>query len=114
MFRRRSQIDRIERRIKRLEARATDLLSGERQAADDVAALQQEIDGAAGSIRAMRMRRALRRRQVRLERLRSQRRGLVEDQIRIIMFALQAESQRARSELDRQLARLAPVQDHWE
>ena len=60
------------------------------------------------------MRRRLRRRRARLEDLRSKRRELVDGQIRGIMFALQDESRRAREELDRQLERLVPVQEHWE
>lgn len=114
MAHRRSQMGRIDRRIRRLEMRATDLLAGERQAAEEVRGLQEELNELDGSIRAMRMRRHLRRRQIQVERLRSRRRGLVDGQVRVIMLALQGESRRARDELDRELARLVPVQEHWE
>jgi len=111
---RRNHIGRIEHRIERLDARAAELLAGEKQAADDVAALTRDLDLTNRSLVAMRMRRRLRRRQSRLARLRTQRRGLVDCQLRVIMFALQEESRRTRADLDRELARLAPVQEHWE
>lgn len=111
---RRSRIERIELRIERLAQKASDLLARERRADEDVARLQRTADEASGWIRTWRTGRALRRRRVRLERLRAQRRELVDGQIRTIMFALQEQSQRTRDELDRQLERLAPVQEQWE
>jgi SMC interacting uncharacterized protein involved in chromosome segregation len=111
---RRSQIGRIEQRIKRLDARAADLLAGENRAVKTVTALRQDLDATSGALLAMRKGRRLRRRQSRLERLRSKRSGLVDRQLRVIMFALQDESRRTRDELDRELARLVPVQERWE
>lgn len=46
--------------------------------------------------------------------LEAERHQLVHDQIRWILFALQAQAQHTRDELDRQLDRLAPVQERWE
>jgi hypothetical protein len=114
MLGRPSHIGRIERKITRLDERATHLLSSELQAADDVALFQRDLDDLGESIRAMRMRRRLRRRQARLGRLACKRRALVDEQMRVIMFALQDESRRTRDQLDRQLERLVPVQEHWE
>ena len=42
------------------------------------------------------------------------RRELVQDQVRWILVALQEQAQLTRDELDRQLDRLAPVQERWE
>jgi hypothetical protein len=111
---RRTRIDRIELRIERLDQRASDLLERERSAMEDIRAAEQPSADSLGAIRAMRARRRLRRRRTRLERLRTQRRELIQDHMRSIMFALQHESQQARDELDRELERLIPVQEHWE
>ncbi|HZU61798.1 MAG TPA: hypothetical protein VE983_12585 [Solirubrobacteraceae bacterium] len=97
-----------------MDQRASQLLERERAAVDQVEAADRATATSAGRIQAMRARRRLRRRRTRLERLRNQRRELIHEQLRSIMFALQRESQQARDELDRELERLVPVQEHWE
>ena len=107
-------IDGIESRIHRLNRRASDLLEREHGATQEVIVRERALGEAGGRVRRARRRRALRRSQERLERLAARRRELIDDQIRSIMFALQHESQRTRDELDRELERLAPVQERWE
>jgi hypothetical protein len=111
---RRRRIDHIERRIERLDQRASRLLEQERSAVLEVALLERNLDEMGPRLRAARDRRVLRRRQRVLDRLRVRRRELVHDQIRWIMFALQEQAQHTRDELDRQLEKLAPIQDEWE
>jgi hypothetical protein len=111
---RRSRIDDIERRIEKLDQNASRLLEQERTTSVQVLALRRDLDEVGPRLRAFRVRKALRRRERVLARLQSRRRDLVHDQIREIMFALQQQAQRTRDELDRQLDRLAPIQDEWE
>jgi chromosome segregation ATPase len=111
---RRTRIVQIEHRIARLDREAAGLLQRERQAAEEVAVLRGSLDEIGPRIRALRTRRALGRQQARLGRLTAQRRELVHAQIRWILFALQEQAQHTRNELDRQLDRLAPVQERWE
>jgi chromosome segregation ATPase len=108
------RIDQIEHRIEELDQEASRLLERERRAAEQVLELQQRLDDVHSHVRAARGRRVLARRQRQLERLRTRRRDLVHEQIRGIMFALQDQAQRTRNELDRQLDRLAPIQEEWE
>jgi chromosome segregation ATPase len=112
--RRRTRIVQIEHRIARLQEEAAGLLKRERQAAEEVAGLRAALDETASGFRVRRSRRALGRWESRLAKLGAQRQDLVRDQIRWIMFALQEQAQRTRDELDRQLDRLAPVQEQWE
>ncbi|MFL5823575.1 MAG: hypothetical protein ACJ764_09055 [Solirubrobacteraceae bacterium] len=111
---RQNHIDRIDSSIETLEQRASRLLEREEETAREVRLLQRACDEAHGWVRAMTARRALRRRRARLGALQARRRALVDGQIRSIMFALQQESQRTRDELDRQLERLAPIEEQWE
>ena len=104
----------IEHRIARLQEQAARLLDRERETAQEVVTLQRVLDGMGPGIRASRTGRTLRRRNAQLARLTEQRQALVQDQIRWILFALQEQAQRTRDELDRQLDRLAPVQEQWE
>jgi chromosome segregation ATPase len=111
---RRHHIDHIERRISRLDQRASRLLEQERETEVELVTLRRELNDVGPRLRAARARRAIQRREQRLERLQAGRRELVHDQIRWIMFALQEQAQRTRDELDRELERLAPVQEQWE
>jgi chromosome segregation ATPase len=111
---RRTRIVQIEHRIARLGQQAARLLDRERRTAEQVAALRHSLDETGPRFRARRTRRALGRQEALLGRLEAQRRQLVHDQIRWILFALQAQAQHTRDELDRQLDRLAPVQEEWE
>ena len=110
----RQGINRIERRISRLDHRASRLLERQRDTEVELVTLRRELDEMGPRLRAARTRRAIQRRERRLARLIAERRELVHDQIRGIMFALQQQAQRTRDELDRQLERLAPVQEQWE
>jgi chromosome segregation ATPase len=114
VLRRRTRIVQIEHRITRLDQQAARLLERERQTADEVVRLRAAHDETASGLRVRRTRRALRRQESRLAKLGAQRQELVRDQIRWIMFALKGQAQRTRDELDRQLDRLAPVQEQWE
>jgi chromosome segregation ATPase len=109
-----NHLDQIERRIERLDEQASQLLVQERETEEELVTLRRELNEIGPWLRAHRNRRALRRLEQRLSRLRSRRQALVHDQIRWIMFALQEQAQRTRDELDRQLDRLAPVQEQWE
>jgi chromosome segregation ATPase len=111
---RRTRIVQIEHRIAQLDQQAARLLERERQTAEEVRALRRSLDETGPRLRARRGRRALARQEDRLVRLGTQRRELVHDQLRWILFALQEQAQHTRDELDRQLDRLAPVQDQWE
>jgi chromosome segregation ATPase len=110
----RHRLHQIERRISRLERRASRLLERERETEVELLAQRRELDEVGPRLRAARTRRAIHRRERRLERLRTERREQVQNQIRWILFALQGQAQRTRDELDRQLDRLAPVQEQWE
>ncbi len=114
MLSRRTRIVKIERRIARLGQQAARLLERERQTAEEVSVLRQSLNEIGPRLRARRTRRALARQEALLRRLEAQRRQLVHDQIRWILFALQAQAQHTRDELDRQLDRLVPVQEQWE
>ncbi len=114
MLSRRTRIVQIEHRIARLDQHAARLLQREHQTAHEVSVLRESLDETGPRIRARRTRRALGRQEARLGRLEAQRRELVNDQIRWILFALQDQAQHTRDELDRQLDRLAPVQEQWE
>jgi len=83
---RRDQIGRVEARIERLRRRAARLLEREQRA---------------GSER-------------REQKLRTRREQLVEAEVKAIMISLQQHAARTRLWLDRELARLDPVQDEWE
>jgi chromosome segregation ATPase len=111
---RRTRIVQIEHRIARLDQQAAGLLQRERQTAEEVSVLRESLDETGPRIRSRRTRRALGRQEARLGRLEAERRELVHDQIRWILFALQEQAQHTRDELDRQLDRLAPVQEQWE
>jgi len=109
---RRNGIERIERRIERLSARAAELLEEEVQAESRVGQLRN--DSPSGRLRAARRDRALGRAERHLAKLRDERAGLVEAEIRAIMLSLRQESSRTRERLDRQLERLAPLEQEWE
>jgi chromosome segregation ATPase len=111
---RRTRIVHIEHRIARLDQQAARLMQREHKTAEEVSVLRQSLDDRGPRIRARRNRRAIQRQEARLGRLRTQRRELVQDQIRWILFALQEQAQHTRDELDRQLDRMAPVQEQWE
>lgn len=104
----------IEHRIARLEEQAARLLERERTTSERIANLQRTVGQAGSRIKIHRAQRALRREEIRLAELQEQRRRLVHDQIRGILFALQEQAQHTRNQLDRQLDRLAPVQEEWE
>ena len=114
MLSRRTRIVQIEHRITRLDQQADRLLRRERQLAERVSELSDSLNEVGPRLRAGRTRRALQRHEARLARLQAKRRELVQVQIRWILFALQDQAQSTRDELDRQLDRLAPVQERWE
>lgn len=111
-MRRRNGIERIERRIERLRARASELLDQEEQAEARLGQLRNATPS--GRLRAARRDRALARAERRLAKLRDERSGLVEAEIRAIMLSLRQESSRTRERLDRQLDRLIPLEQEWE
>jgi hypothetical protein len=80
------RIGRVEARIERLRRRAGKLLVREQQA-------RSERRGT---------------------RFRERRERMVENEVRAILGELQQQSQRTRLRLDRELARLAPIEDEWE
>jgi chromosome segregation ATPase len=94
------RIDRIERRIARLGKRADALVARERRTEERLAR-----GGCTG---------AQRRAERRIERLREQRAKLAVAEVRAIMLILQSESSRTRERLDRELARLTPLEQEWE
>ena len=90
------------------------MLEREREATERAASLRRSLEHAGPGLRTRRASRALRHQEESLARLTEQRRALVHDQIRWILFALQEQAQRTRNELDRQLDRLVPVHEEWE
>ncbi len=107
-------MDRIEARIDRLDELASDLLEREQAALAEVEEVRRARGQAGGRLRTARLGRRLRRAQRRAEQLRTRREGLVDGELRSIMLALERQSRRTRDRLDRELERLAPLQQEWE
>jgi chromosome segregation ATPase len=94
------RVDRIERRITRLGKRADTLLAREHR-------LEERLAKGGRT-------RSQRRTERRIERLRAERAQLAVAEVRAIMLALRTESSRTRERLDRELARLTPLEQEWE
>ncbi len=111
---RRDRIARIDQKIGRMRDRATKLLEREQKSASRIEELRLAEQQPAGRVRVARLSRAERRATRRLERFQAERQELVERELDRIMSALDAQSRRTRIRLDRELERLAPVQEEWE
>lgn len=113
-FHRKHQIDRIQGRIDRLGRRAEALLAREQAERAKVEDLRSELETPAGRLRSARRGRAVRRAEQMVEELHKRREGLVDEELRVIMLALERQSRRTRERLDQELERLAPVEAEWE
>jgi hypothetical protein len=116
---RRHEIDRIQARIDRLGNRAAELLSREEAKLVKVRDLRRQQDDRdsepqAGRLRWARRNRALRRAEESLEELRARRERMADEELRVIMLALEKQARKTRERLDEELERLAPVEAEWE
>jgi DNA repair exonuclease SbcCD ATPase subunit len=105
-------MNKIENRIERLGDSAAKLLEQEEAVAADLATWRDASPS--GRLRASRHRRSVARAEAKLERLKTQRTNLVEQELCEIMLALEKQSRRTRDRLDAELERLEPVQAEWE
>lgn len=110
------RIARIEREIAGFQERATELLRRELAAQARVRELEHAVAAGetTGRIRAARRTRALERARDRARRCADAREAFVEQTLRAIMLTLEEQAQRTRERLDRELERLAPVEEEWE
>jgi hypothetical protein len=111
---RRDCICRIERDIAGFQTRAGELLESEQIARDELEHAERRAAQPSGRMRRTWRMRALRRAQRTVQRRADEREVYVEQALRAIMLTLGEQSQRTRERLDRELDRLAPIQDDWE
>jgi hypothetical protein len=111
---RNDRMDHIKGRIEHLGEVASDLLEREQAAIARVEDLRNADPETAGRFRRVRRERGVRRAERRVEELRSRRQELVDGELRSILVALEKQSRRTRDRLDRELERLAPLEEEWE
>lgn len=107
-------IESIEDRIVRLGERACELHEREQAGMVELEDLRQSSTSELGRLQRRRHERALHRGERRVEALREKRHDLVQEELRSIMLSLEKQSHRTRERLDRELDRLAPVEEEWE
>lgn len=111
---RRDRLRRIERRIAMLGERATEVLAREEEAQSAIGELRNAMTAPGARVRTAWRHRKLCAAERRLERLREERAELVEAELRAIMLSLRQTAGQTRERLDRELERIAPLEQEWE